>query len=97
VGIGSNTLNVRSYSQVSGTNTQRGSSWTRYSNFAYLRMTRDGSNNLSWDWSADGILWLLIATVASATFSLTVAKRGISIGQGTATCHYALDWFGSDV
>lgn len=58
----------------SGSYTARGSVWYMHGvNDMYLRITRDGSNNISWFWSSNGITWQRIAT---ASFSLTVANIG---------------------
>jgi hypothetical protein len=61
-------------------------------NFVYARLIRDGSNNFTFLWSSDGILWTQIATV---NFTLTVARIGYRISDGAVIG--AVDWLRTDV
>lgn len=92
---GSNLNRVLAFTVASSSFTQRGSTYSIYMNFTYLRITRDGSNNISFWYSQDGLLWSLIATQAH---TFTVAKLGFRIGSGNATAHYGIaDWLRTDV
>ncbi len=86
---------ITAFTFASSAYTQRGVTWLIGSNEVYLRITRDGSNNVSYYWSKNGILWLFVGTV---NFSLTVAKRGIGTNAGATNAFYiACDWIRSDV
>jgi hypothetical protein len=85
---------INAHTYASSTYTQRGASVQAGGNNAYLRITRDGSNNNSFYWSADGITWVFIATQA---LTYTAAKAGISLILGSQNVRVAVDWIRSDV
>lgn len=93
---GSNQFTVQAYTESGSTFTQRGGSgWIVGTNTIYLRMTRDGSNNISFYFSMDGHLWQFQVTQAH---TFTVAKIGFRISGGATTAHYLLaDWLRTDV
>jgi hypothetical protein len=87
---------VLAFTYTSSSYTQRGSTVTLpVGSPVYLRITRDGSNNVSFYYSANGILWQFIATQA---FTFTVANIGIH-AQGNATAGFqaAADWLRTSV
>jgi hypothetical protein len=84
---------INAHTYASSTYTQRGASVQAGGNNAYLRITRDGSNNNSFYWSADGITWVFIATQA---LTYTAAKAGISLILGSQNVRVAVDWIRSD-
>lgn len=85
---------VFAYSYAGGY-TQRGSTWTLNSTEVYARITRDGSNNVSWWFSNDGKVWQLISTTS---FTFTAAKLGWRISaSGSITYDMAVDWLRTDV
>jgi hypothetical protein len=67
------TITITAYTYATGTPTQRGSSWTLRNNFVYVRVARDGSNNVSFYFSGDGLAWQLISTVS---FTFTPSRLG---------------------
>lgn len=73
-----------------------GSSWSLTgANDAYLRITRDGSNNVSFWVSSRGTAWQKIYT---GSFTLTVANLGFrSTGHATGITHVFVDWLRTDV
>lgn len=80
-----------------GSYTQRGSSVNIQGfNRIYLRITRDGSNNISWWFSMDGYAWQGITTFS---FTFTPANVGFSVLQQTSTtnAHAYIDWLRTDV
>jgi hypothetical protein len=85
---------INAHTYASSTYTQRGASVQAGGNTAYLRITRDGSNNNSFYWSTDGITWVFIATQA---LTYTAAKAGISLILGSQNVRVAVDWIRSDV
>jgi hypothetical protein len=87
---------VAAYTYTGGSYTQRGSNVTVGFNIPlYFRIVRDGSNNCSFYWSPNGILWQFIAT---QSFTLTVAKIGVRpSGNSTATFKTAVDWLRTSV
>jgi hypothetical protein len=87
---------VRAFTYASSTYTQRGGSASILAGYPYyLRITRDGSNNCSFYWSANGLLWNFIATQA---LTLTVANIGIRVvGNTTAGFQAAADWLRTSV
>lgn len=91
---GSRNFSIAAYTFASATYTQRGSTWTVSSNVMYFRMVRDGSNNVSFYFSSDGLLWQLIAT---QSFTFTASYKGFNITQANVTSYYAIDWIRSDV
>jgi hypothetical protein len=61
----------------------------------YLRITRDASNNNSFYWSTNGVLWNFIATQA---LTLTVDNIGLRVvGNLTAGFQGAIDWMRTSV
>lgn len=91
----SNVYVTQAFTFASATYTQRGSDWGIYGNEVYLRIVRDGSNNWTFYWSSNGILWQFIATQA---LTFTVAKLGYRFSQGSAATIYgAVDWLRTDV
>jgi hypothetical protein len=67
-----------------------------YSQARYWRITRDGSNNITWWYSDDGLQWVIMDTFA---FTLTVANIGYRVvhaGTSTDTKFYS-DWLRTDV
>jgi hypothetical protein len=85
---------IQAYTYASSTYTQRGATNVIATNFVYLRIVRDGSNNLSFYYSLDGITWLLVATQA---LTFTAAKAGIRLNPSSLTVNIAVDWIRSDV
>ena len=85
---------IQAFTYASSTYTQRGATNTGMSNSVYLRIVRDGSNNNSFYWSADGITWILIATQA---LTYTAANAGLRLTPGSITTTIACDWIRSDV
>lgn len=87
---------VQAYTYTSSTYTQRGSDIAvGFGSPVYLRITRDASNNCSFYYSPNGVLWQFIATQA---FTLTVAKIGVRpVGNTTAVFQAAADWLRTSV
>jgi hypothetical protein len=85
---------INAHTYAASTYTQRGASVQAGGNNAYLRITRDGSNNNSFYWSTDGITWVFIAT---QSLTYTAAKAGISLILGSQNVRVAVDWIRSDV
>lgn len=90
----SDRFQVSAYTYAASTFTQRGATNSGLSNSVYLRIVRDGSNNNSFYWSADGITWTLIATQA---FTFTAAKAGFRLTPSSLVTNVAVDWIRSDV
>lgn len=91
------TGNMQAFTYAASTYTQRGSSHAvlMSSSGMYFRITRDGSNNCSFYYSENGILWKLIAT-QSLTF--TVANIGVRLSVTSATDNFAaIDWLRTNV
>lgn len=89
------TFIYRAYTVSGGAFTQRGVNFAIPGGSAYLRITRDGSNNIRFYLSDNGLVWRLIAT---QNFSLTVARRGFRINSVSANNVYlACDWMRADV
>lgn len=87
--------NVQAYTFASATYTQRGANWTLGSSSVYLRIVRDGSNNLTFMYGTDGIGWL---TVAVQALTFTVARIGFRVlGYTGATAYFACDWLRMNV
>lgn len=62
---------------------------------AYLRLIRTGGGNtIRFYASRNGLTWVW---VASATFAITVARRGLRMESSNMTNHFIADWFRSDV
>lgn len=75
--------------------TQRGATWLLDQSTIYARISRDGSNNVSFWLSDNGIVWQLVATVA---FTLTVASIGYRVSaSGALTFTGVSDWLRTDV
>jgi hypothetical protein len=86
---GTTQMVVGAYTYTGGAYTERGVSSPR-SNVQYLRLTRDGSNNVFFYFSSNGILWNQLATVA---FTFTVAKVGYRFDTNdTSTFEFYSDW-----
>lgn len=84
---------VFAYSYASGF-TQRGGTWTIGSTEIYARISRDGSNNVSWWWSSDGKVWQLVSTTS---FTFTPAKIGFRVSASASVTHdMAVDWLRTD-
>jgi hypothetical protein len=83
--IASRSTNLYAYSYA-GSYVQRGSAWGVTPSL-YLRISRDGSNNVSFSWSVAGKLWIPIATVS---FALTVDRIGVRSANGAHEA--AIDW-----
>jgi hypothetical protein len=85
---------VGAYTYTAATPTLRGAAQGDLSNSEYLRIKRDGSNNVSFYYSGDGLTWLLIAT---QSFTFTAALAGIILVPASLTTEIAVDWIRSDV
>lgn len=85
---------VAAYTYTGGVATQRGASQGDLSNCEYLRIKRDGSNNVSFYVSHDGLTWLLIAT---QSFTFTPAAAGIVLVPASLTTEIAVDFIRSTV
>lgn len=84
------------FTYASSSYTQRGATIYTVGNPAvYLRITRDGSNNLTFWYSMNGILWQKYVTQA---LTLTVSHVGYYFNQdGGSTIIYAIsDWLRTD-
>jgi hypothetical protein len=82
------------YTYTSGSYTQRGGTWN-CNDYVYFRIARDGSNNCSFYFSSNGLLWQLIAT---QSFTLTVSDIGFRVSQAAALTHeMAIDWLRTSV
>lgn len=91
---GSCLFRVQAFSFTASTYTQRGGDWSTTSD-VYLRIIRDGSNNVTYYWSSDGFAWIFIATVS---FTFTVNKIGYhSFIDNGAQYEYFVDWLRTDV
>ncbi len=86
---GSNSIAALTY--ASSTYTQRGGS-TTWIGSVVLRITRDGSNNWSFYWSPDGVIWHFIATQA-----LTFTVANIGYRSANAAHEAAVDWLRTSV
>ena len=80
---------VRAYTYTGGTYTQRGTTWAAGS-ARYLRITRDASNNVSFWFSFDGLIWTLIVTQAF-TFTPTQIGYRVAVFASTAGAMVS-DW-----
>jgi hypothetical protein len=87
---------IRAFTYASSTYTQRGGSASVLAGHPYyLRITRDGSNNCSFYWSPNGLLWNFIATQA---LTFTVDNIGLRlVGNTTASFQTAMDWMRTSV
>lgn len=85
---------ISAYTYASSTLTQRGASILHTTNFIYLRIVRDGSNNNSFYFSNDGLTWTLIATQA---LTFTAAKAGIRMAANSVVTNAAIDWIRANV
>jgi hypothetical protein len=85
---------VNCFTYAASTYTQRGASQLYSPGCVYLRIVRDGSNNNSFYWSCDGLMWLLIATQA---LTYTCAKAGLRVSPNSLVANIAVDWIRSDV
>jgi hypothetical protein len=82
------TMIIGWYTISAGTATPRGSSqfggalFNLFGKWLYLRIDRDGANNISVFWSQDRNFWqTLISGVSTAAFTFTAAKLGLRIGS----------------
>ena len=92
---GTRSLSVAAFTYATGSYTQRGSTWSIGQNEIYMRITRDGSNNVSFWFSKDGYAWTLIATQA---FTFTPANLGFRMfTNGASTTNLFVDWLRTDV
>lgn len=93
---GSNYIRLNAFTYASSTQTNRGGQKNYLPNVLYFRIKRDASNNISFYYSFDGLMWQLIVTQA---FTMTVAKIGFSvIGNTTGNGgECAIDWLRTDV
>ena len=88
-------FNVIAYTCAATTFTARGSIHNVGRNEIYLRITRDGSNNNSFYYSSNGLLWQLVATQA---LTFTVADFGVEVAGGNVAEHYGIaDWLRTSV
>lgn len=82
---------ITAFTYASSTYTVRGSPHLLYSDEVYLRITRDGGNNISFWYSTSGKTWRFIATQA---LTITVSKAGVRTGADAAVnAYYMVDWF----
>lgn len=86
--------NAAAYTVASSSLTQRGGTWTIGNNALFLRISRDGSNNVTHYWSHDGILW---TTIATTSFSFTPAAIGYRVSTGAGNQVMISDWLRTDV
>jgi hypothetical protein len=91
---GTDRFEINVYTYAGGSYTQRGVVQYGMGSVVYLRIVRDGSNNNSFYWSSDGLLWLLIATQA---LTYTAAKAGLRISGNSVVTNAAIDYIRSDV
>lgn len=94
--IAPNVMGILAYTVATGAFTQRGNTWTLNKTDAYIRITRDASDNVSFYWSTNGMVWTLIAT---QNFALTVARIGFRINSvtGGKFVYIACDWLRTSV
>lgn len=88
---------IKAFTYTASTFTQRGSNIVTIPNGAdvYYRITRDGSNNVSFYFSLNGIAWQLIAT---QSFTFTVGEIGWRFNNSSATeVRFYIDWLRADV
>lgn len=88
--VGVNSLATSGFTYAASTFTQRGSNNVG-TYVLYLRLTRDGSNNISFYFSLDGLIWNWIATQA---FTLTITQAGLRLSASGTSPSYeaAVDW-----
>jgi hypothetical protein len=95
LGYTTNIFQLQAFTYASSTYTQRGSTLTIGTHALYLRMVRDGSNNITFMYSQDGLAWI---TIATQSFTLTVASAGYRINSTSAASYgFFSDWIRSDV
>lgn len=82
------------YTYASSSYTLRGSAVTTYGNYFYVRLVRDGSNNISYYYSHDGKMWIGIVTFS---FTMTVAKIGYRFSTVAANTAFVSDWLRTNV
>lgn len=93
---GSVARQVQAYTYAGGTPTQRGSTWNAGSTTLYFRIARDGSNNVSFYYSMDGLAWQLIATVSYTFTPSRLGYRGDMSNSGDTMEAY-IDWLRTSV
>jgi hypothetical protein len=82
------------YTYAGGSYTSRTAN-VLYAFARYFQITRDGSNNLSWWWSIDGLDWIIMGTFS---FSMTVANIGYRVAhQGSGATTFHSDWLRTSV
>lgn len=85
------TCDVSAFTYASSTYTGRGNSFTVPAGQAiYLRIVRDGSNNCTFYWSGNGMVWCPIAVQA---FTLTVANIGFRLSENNTSTTYVVSDF----
>jgi hypothetical protein len=89
IGVGSNKHDL--YAQYSSSGTTKASLTGTFLYTIYLRLKRDGSNNITWYFSDNGIAWYLFA-IQSYTF--TAEKIGFRMALAG---EYYVDWLRTDV
>jgi hypothetical protein len=89
-------ITIRAYTYAASTYTQRGTGFTIETPSAvYLRITRDGSNNCSFYYSFNGVIWQIMGT---QSFTLTVANIGLRVAANATAGHQAaFDWLRTSV
>jgi hypothetical protein len=80
---------IAAWTYAAASYTQRGATVTGIGGQVYLRITRDGSNNLSFYWSSDGIMWILMVTQA---LTFTQAKAGLRMDAASTVTNVTVDW-----
>lgn len=91
-----NTMGVIAYTDAAGSYVKRGNTWPVGGTDVYIRITRDASDNVSFYWSTNGMVWSLIAT---QNFAVTVARIGFRVNSVTAGkfIYVACDWLRTSV
>lgn len=90
-------LQPKAFTYTASTFTQRGANnmIQPVGAYVYTRMARDGSNNVSFYCSANGIAWQLIAT---QSFTFTVGEIGFRFNNTSSTdTRFYIDWLRTDV
>lgn len=93
---GSQLRQVQAYTYASGTPTQQGGTWTVGCSHIYFRITRDGSNNVSFYFSTDGLGWQLIAT-QSHTFTPSRIGYSLAMSNSGDVMEAFVDWLRTSV
>jgi hypothetical protein len=86
---------IRCYTYAGGAYTQRGSDVNTNKTGIYFRITRDGSNNVRYYFSDDGMAWQFIA---AQSFTFTATNIGYRILNAEATvAEFYSDWLRTGV